>query len=235
MKSRRNFLIQSTLATTAMIVLKPLTTFAEATSRFTGITDSYGKLVLLHTANIRPEMDKKVFEYLNNIKNKNSNAILLNTCNDLKSNSSALVFDASVQGSNDLSAITGEYKIIQKGNLRTGLISAKPGESDVVERINSLAAFLKKEKKCTLVVCLSQLGYKNNNSIDDISLAKKSNDLDIIIGGHADNFHKHPVVLLNNNNSEVIIHSAAGDFNSMGKIEIDFDNQGRKKQISFIN
>ena len=232
MKSRRNFLIQSTLATTAMIALKPLTTFAKITSHITGITDSYGKLVFLHTASKRPEMDKKVIEYLSKIKNKNSNAILLNACNDLKDNSSSLAFDASIQGSNNISAITGDYKIIQKGNLRTGLISAKPGESDVIQRINSLATFLKKEKKCTIVVCLSQLGYKNNNNIDDTSLAKKSNDLDIIIGGHVDNFHKYPVVLLNNNNSEVIIHSAASDFNSMGKIEIDFDNQGRKKQIS---
>jgi 5'-nucleotidase len=94
---------------------------------------------------------------------------------------------------------------------------------------------LKKEKNCAIVVCLSQLGYENKNTPDDITLAKESTDLDIIIGGHAENFHLHAIVALNHNNSEVIIHSASGNSFDCGKIEIDFDKQGRKNHISFAN
>ena len=147
----------------------------------------------------------------------------------------ALVYDASINGSNDLSAIAGEYKIITKGNTRTGIISARPGENNVIQKIKTLSSWLKKEKNCTMVVCLSQLGYKNKNTPDDITLAKESTDLDIIVGGHAKNFHMHPVVALNSNNAEVIIHSASGNSFDCGKIEVDFDGHGRKNHISFAN
>lgn len=235
MKSRRYFLIQGTLATTAMIVLKPLTTIARAASQFTGLSSSYGKLAFLHTANLNAHSDYKVIQYINEIKNNNANAILLKAGQDIQDETGSLTYDASINGGNDLSAITGDYKIINKGNIKTGIISAKAGDSDVIQKINSLSAYLKKEKNCTVVVCLSQLGYKNKNTPDDITLANKSTHLDIIIGGHAENFQTHPVIALNSNNGEVIIHSASGDSFACGKIEIDFDGQGRKKHISFTN
>ena len=128
-----------------------------------------------------------------------------------------------------------DNKIIKKGNIKTGIISTKPGESDVISKVNSLSAYLKKEKGCSVVVCLSQLGYKNKNTPDDITLAKKSINLDIIIGGNTKNFHQQPVILLNNNNEEVIIHSATGDSAAFGKIDIDFNERGQKKHISFTN
>jgi 2',3'-cyclic-nucleotide 2'-phosphodiesterase (5'-nucleotidase family) len=223
------------LATAALFALKPLTTLAKATSHFTGITDSYGKLFFLHTANAGPGIENKVMEYIKNIKNKNGNAILLNACNDLNDKPGSLSYDASVQGSNDLSAISGEYKIIQKGKLRTGVITAKPGERDIIEKINTLSAYLKNERNCTIVVCLSQLGFKNKNAPDDITLANDSTHLDIIISGHAENFPKNPFIALSNNGGEVIIHSAAGDDTAFGKIEIDFNEHGQKKHICFGN
>jgi 2',3'-cyclic-nucleotide 2'-phosphodiesterase (5'-nucleotidase family) len=84
-----------------------------------------------------------------------------------------------------------------------------------------------------VVVCLSQLGYKNKRTPDDCKLAKGSTDLDMIIGGHKENFHQHPIVALNSNNAEVIIHSASGNSFALGKIEISFDELGKKNQVSF--
>jgi hypothetical protein len=220
------------LATTAMFALKPLKTIASAASNFTGISGSYGKLAFLHTANLNPQNDYKVIQNIKYIKNNNTNTILLKAGHD---ETGSLAYDASIHGANDLSAITGEYKIVNKGNIRTGIISARPEESNVIEKVKTLSTYLKEEKNCTVVVCLSQLGYKNKNMPDDITLAKKSTHLDIIIGGHAENFHLHPVIALNNNNAEVVIHSAAGDTTDFGKIEIDFDGQGRKKHISLTN
>ncbi|HEX2684781.1 MAG TPA: hypothetical protein VHL77_12640, partial [Ferruginibacter sp.] len=118
---------------------------------------------------------------------------------------------------------------------RTGIISARQGEHNVVERINNLSAWLKKEKGCNVVACLSQLGYKQSTSIDDIQLAQSSANLDIIIGGDTNNFHKQPVIMLNKKNEEVIIHAAADDTAGFGKISIDFNEWGNKKKISFTN
>jgi hypothetical protein len=235
MTNRRFFLVQGTLATTAMFILKPLTSIGGAVSQFTEFNGSYGKLTLLHTASVNTYTADNALQYLAKLKSTHTHSILLDAGQGMEYETASLPYDVSINRDSSESAITGDYKILNKGNIKTGVIFAKTADIDMIQKVNSLAAFLKKEKKCTLVVCLSQLGYKNNNNIDDISLAKNSNDLDIIIGGHVNNFHKNPVVLLNNKNSEVIIHSAAGDFASMGKIEIDFDNQGRKKHIYFIN
>ena len=234
MKNRRYFLIQGTLATTAMIALKPLTSIGRTITQFTGLNSSYGKLAFLHTANLNNSSDK-VIKYIQDIKSSNKNAIFLNAGQSIQDETGSLVYDASINGSNDLSAITGEYKIITKGNTRTGIISARPEESNIIQKIKTLSTWLKKEKNCTIVVCLSQLGYKNKNTPDDITLAKESTHLDIIVGGHAENFLMHPVVALNSNNAEVIIHSASGNSVDCGKIEIDFDGQGRKNHIRVTN
>ncbi len=235
MNSRRKFLIQGSLATTAVLALKPFNAIARAALPFTGLSGSNGKLVFLHTVNLNPSSDFKTIQYIKDIKNQNGNAILLKAGQDEQYEASQLIYDVPFNSDHDLSVITGDYKIIKKGSIRTGIINAGPGDSDVIQKINTLSAYLKKEKNCSVVVCLSRLGYKNNNSPDDVTLAKKSTDLDIIIGGHAQNFHKHPVIALNSNNGEVIIHSAAGDTSGFGKIEIDFDGWGRKKLISFTD
>ncbi len=235
MNSRRKFLIQGSLATTAVLALKPFNAIARATSPFTWLSGNNGKLVFLHTVNLNPTSDYKTIQYIKDIKNQTGNAILLKAGEDEQFEAGQLTYDVSVNGDYDLSVITGDYKIIKKGTIRTGIINARPGDSDVIQKINKLSACLKKEKNCSVVVCLSLLGYKNKNAPDDITLAKKSTDLDIIIAGHAKNFHMHPVIALNSNNGEVIIHSAAGDTTGFGKIEIDFDGRGQKMHISFTN
>jgi hypothetical protein len=230
MKSRRYFLIHGTLATTALVALKPLEGIGSTLSQFTGLSNSNDKLAFLHTASINSN-DQKVIKYIRDIKNNNRNTILLNAGQDR--HDSSLIYDASANGIDGLVTIDGEYKIITKGNTRTGIISARPGEKNIMQKVKTLSTWLKEEKKCTVVVCLSQLGYKNKRSPDDLKLAKESTHLDIIIGGHEKNFHKHPVVALNSNNAEVIIHSASGNSFACGKIEIDLDRQGKKNQISF--
>jgi len=230
MNNRRNFLIQGTLATSAMIALKPLQTIARVTSPFTGFNGSYSKLVFLHTADLDPFSDERVIRYIKETKSNHANTILLKAG---QGETGTLAYDASIN--NDLLPLTGDYKIINKAGHRTGIITATPGENDIFQKINSLSSYLKKEKNCAMVICLSQLGYKNKNTPDDISLAKRSTHLDIIIGGHDKNFQPHPYIALNSKNEEVIIHSAFGDSSAIGKIEIAVDGKGRKKQVSFTD
>ncbi len=235
MTSRRKFILQGSLATTAMLALKPLNAIAGVSSPLTSLTSSSGKLVFLHTAGFTTGSSNQVIEYITSIKNNNKGAILLKAGQVNEDETGTLMYDATINGGNDSSAISGDYKIIAKGNIKTGFISATPGDGDVIEKVNTLSAYLKKVKNCSVVVCLSQLGYKNKNTTDDITLAKKSTHLDIIIGGHANNFQANPVIALNSSNHEVIIHAAAGNPTALGKIEMDFNEKGQKKYVSFGN
>ena len=235
MTSRRKFILQGSLATTAMLALKPLNAIAGASSPLTSLTSSSGKLVFLHTTGVATNGSQQLIQHIANIKNNNKGAILLKAGQVNEDETGTLAYDASINGGNDSSAISGDYKIITKGNIKTGFISAKPEEGNVLEKINTLSAYLKKVKNCSIVVCLSQLGYKNKNTIDDITLANKSTHLDIIIGGHEENFHASPMIALNSSNHEVIIHAATGNPNALGKIEVDFDEKGQKSQVCFSN
>lgn len=229
MNTRRKFLIQGSLATTAMLVLKPLSAIARITSPFTGA--DYSKLVFLHTANADTSSTDHIIRY---VKNKNNaDAILLNAREEVQQEAGQITYDASANGINGLQTNSNDYTIIDKGRLRTGVISIKPGENNVIQKVNSLSAYLKKEKNCTVVVCISTLGYKNNNAPDDFKLASESTHLDIIIGGHSKNFYPHPYIISNKHKQEVVIHSASGLPAGCGVIDIDFDEFGVKKYISF--
>src|SRR5688572_14422138 len=126
MKSRRYFLIQGGLVATAMFALKPLKTIAGIGSHFTGLSGSYGKLAFLHTANLHPFNDYRLIQHIKDIKNNGANAILLNAGQDVQDETGKLTYDVSINEANELSAITGDYKIINKGKLITGIISAQP-------------------------------------------------------------------------------------------------------------
>ena len=84
-----------------------------------------------------------------------------------------------------------------------------------------------------MVVCLSQLGYKSAGGLNDVELAAASTHLDIIIGGHAENFCSRPLIVRNRNKEEVIINHAATNALALRKIEMGFDALGRKNNVAF--
>lgn len=137
------------------------------------------------------------------------------------------------------------YRIVKKGNIKVGIISAginlnQFGNKTVqyinpLKATNKFASMLKKEYGCHLVVCLSHLGYKNKRGIDDITLAKNSADIDIILGAHSKTFFKAPIVVHNKNKHEVIINHAGFGGIVLGKLDISFDEMGNKKMVSFTN
>jgi 5'-nucleotidase len=59
-----------------------------------------------------------------------------------------------------------------------------------IERVNSVAAKLKKDMGCDMVICLNHLRYKckEDNKIFDINLAKETANIDLIIDGHTHTF-----------------------------------------------
>jgi 5'-nucleotidase len=131
------------------------------------------------------------------------------------------------------------FNIVQKGNIRVGIIAATNKDSifgnNVLAYINEIAAQLSVKEKCNLVVCLSSLGYKNKNEVDDVSLASGSEYIDVILGNEAELFMKKPLVAQNKNKQEVVINHVGNAGVVLGNLEISFDEDGKKKSISFDN
>lgn len=126
-----------------------------------------------------------------------------------------------------------EYRIIQKGHIKTGLIRVTDKNS--LAGINQLAMELKKDYECQLVVCLSSLGFKQKTGTDDLKLAEKSADIDIIIGNHPTNHCPNPYIARNTHRGEVIIHHATNNGFGLGSIEIAFDKNTAAKSTVAIN
>ena len=96
---------------------------------------------------------------------------------------------------------------------------------DPVEVTQEMTKTLKEHEKCDLIICLSHLGhnYKDNpNKICDVSLAKSTKDIDLIIGGHTHTFLNKPEIITNINGEKVIINQVGCFVFHRIKIEINF-------------
>ncbi len=140
------------------------------------------------------------------------------------------------------------YKIFKKGKLKIGVtgigiemkglvpdtLYGGTKYLDPVENLNRTAAMLKKEKGCDMVVCLSHLGYQykeNPNRICDIILAKESENVDLIIGGHTHTFLNAPVTEKNKNGSDVLINQVGWAGIVLGRLDFEFSKLQNKNLI----
>lgn len=89
---------------------------------------------------------------------------------------------------------------------------------DPVETANKLAEKLRSEDQCDMVVCLSHLGYQQ-----DLKLAEKTRNIDLIIGGHSHTYMKEPEVRKNLDNKEVMIYQTNGRGVYVGKIDVELE------------
>lgn len=102
---------------------------------------------------------------------------------------------------------------------------------DPLATANKVAAHLKQELHCDLVICLSHLGYKyEDKKISDTVLANKSNHIDLILGGHTHTFMKQPDELLNDFGHKVLINQVGWAGIHLGRI--DFFFEPKKKVVS---
>ncbi len=135
------------------------------------------------------------------------------------------------------------WAIFKKGKLKIGVTGvginpkglipdALAGNTkylDPVEHLNRVADFLKREKGCHMVICLSHLGFsykEDPNKICDLILARESNQVDLIIGGHTHTFLDAPVVEKNKNGSDVIINQVGWAGIVLGRLDFDFTRSG---------
>ena len=129
------------------------------------------------------------------------------------------------------------YKIFIKDNIKVGVFGLGieleglvPKELyketiylDPIKKSKFYSNKLKNELGCDLVICLSHLGLQyENNKISDLTLAKKSKFIDLIIGGHTHTFLKKPKIITNAINKKVIINQVGWGGINIGKIDFIF-------------
>ncbi|NPA37501.1 MAG: bifunctional metallophosphatase/5'-nucleotidase [Chlorobi bacterium] len=134
-----------------------------------------------------------------------------------------------------LKDIRKKYIILNKGNAKIGITGvgidlkglADPSNvvglvyNDPVESVEKVAAHLKNEEKCDLVICLSHLGYRYKfDKVSDLILAANTKYVDVIIGGHTHTFMKQPDVIRNKHNKQVIVHQAGWGGLRLGALQI---------------
>jgi len=127
------------------------------------------------------------------------------------------------------------WLIIERGGLRIGIVSANVSPFGLIstanfegmnytepyEAVESRAAWLKENKKCDLVICLSHLGYDNEGKDpDDLHLAEKSSNIDVIIGGHSHTFLKTPTLLVNQKCDTVIVNQVGKGGIYVGRLDL---------------
>jgi len=93
-----------------------------------------------------------------------------------------------------LEGLVKPYVIVKKAGLKIGIIGLLTDISKVVSKemlgglvyqepaadVNAYAEYLRNERKCDLVICLSHLGY-----VEDKELASQIRNVDVIVGGHS--------------------------------------------------
>lgn len=113
---------------------------------------------------------------------------------------------------------TTPYYIVKKSGVKIGLIGLGPDLNglasaskignikylDPVVQVNKYAELLKK-KNCDLVIVISHLGYDDKNSVSDLFLAKKTRNIDLILGGHTHTNMNEPHYENNLDNKKVAI------------------------------
>ena len=147
---------------------------------------------------------------------------------------------------------TEKYKIFNKNGIRVGifgvgieldgLVGKKQYQEtkylDPVETAQHYADFLKKDKKCDLVICLSHIGYDfrdEPNKISDKKLASKTDNIDLILGGHTHTFLPEPQSFTNKSGRIVLVNQVGIAGLLLGRIDFYFDKNKSVKNISWNN
>jgi len=104
-----------------------------------------------------------------------------------------------------------------------------------VEIAQDMSRILKEEEACDLVICLSHLGYYYKNSpetISDLVLARKTKDIDLIIGGHTHTFLPKPTIEKNAVGKNVLVNQVGCYGLYLGQIDFYLENNKEKKADS---
>ncbi len=141
-----------------------------------------------------------------------------------------------------------KYIILKKQKLKIGITGCgielnglvpdklylKTKYLDPIKCVQEQVDILKNKENCHFIICLSHLGYKYNNAkVSDIMLAKQTNNIDLIIGGHTHTFLENPEEQKNKVGKVVLINQVGWAGLQIGQLEYLFEKKFRKKLSNY--
>ena len=139
----------------------------------------------------------------------------------------------------DLKKLVKPYIIIKLDGIKVGVIGLGTNPEGLIQLKNykgmefvepyaiaeKTASFLKKRKKCDIVVCLSHLGLDCGalNGYCDHELAAQTKNIDVILGGHSHTYLEKPEYVENADGKEVIIMQNGKNGVFVGRIDINLE------------
>ncbi|SKB94723.1 bifunctional metallophosphatase/5'-nucleotidase [Daejeonella lutea] len=143
-----------------------------------------------------------------------------------------------------LNGKTQPYKIFKRDGLKIGVFGLgielnglvnkqQYGNTiymDPLPKALEMERFLKLDQHCDLVVCLSHLGYKYDSSkVSDLVIARNTNFIDLIIGGHTHTFMDKPDSIRNLKGTETLVNQVGFAGINLGRIDFIFQRKNAKK------
>lgn len=131
------------------------------------------------------------------------------------------------------------YVIIKRNGLKIGLFGLSPQLEglvdlskckgvtylDPIEVGNRVAAELKHDKKCDIVICVSHLGWLRPDEMGDQKLLASSKDIDLVLGGHSHSYFKELRYVNNANGKAVPVDQNGKNAMYVGKLTLSFDKK----------
>ncbi|CAA0202378.1 conserved hypothetical protein [Tenacibaculum maritimum] len=102
---------------------------------------------------------------------------------------------------------------------------------DPIEISQDMSRILKEDKQCDLIICLSHLGYfykQHPTKISDLNLAQKTNNIDLIIGGHTHTFLPKPTIVKNIDDKNLLVNQVGAYGINLGRVDFYFDEHHNK-------
>ena len=149
-----------------------------------------------------------------------------------------------------LASVVEPYRIFERAGMRVGVFGlgieldglvpeklyAGTAYRDPVARGNETALHLRSVEKCALVVCLSHLGFRyRDDKVSDVTLAARSRNIDIILGGHTHTFLDEPVVVDDLDGVPTIINQVGFAGLRLGRLDVAFPRKGEVNCIACSN
>jgi 5'-nucleotidase len=139
---------------------------------------------------------------------------------------------------------TQPYAVFRKGGLKIGIFGlgiqlkglvpedayGKTKYLDPIQLARSTTHILRKRESCNMVICLSHLGYEYKyNKVSDLTMAKETSGIDLIIGGHTHTFLDEPTVMKNKEGRDVVINQVGWGGVKLGRLDYRFDSKKESK------
>ena len=133
-----------------------------------------------------------------------------------------------------LEGLVKPYIILERSGVRIGVFGLAPRmeglvQADKCEGIDynnpievgqEMADFLKLEKNCDVVICLSHLGIRNSYGTADEDLVSKTRNIDVILGGHSHTFMEKPMNYLNADGKNVPVSHTGKNGIFVGELKL---------------